>query len=85
MRLIDADELTDRLEHMPCHIEESLHYAILNTMLMYVNQSPTVQPEIIRCKDCKYNADTHKCLNPDSFFLLPNDDDFCSHAERREE
>jgi hypothetical protein len=23
---------------------------------------------VVRCKDCKYNATTHKCLNPDSFF-----------------
>ena len=43
------------------------------------------QPEIIRCKDCKYNATSKKCLNPDSFFLVPADDDYCSLAERREE
>ena len=24
---------------------------------------------VVRCKDCKYNATTHKCLNPDSFFF----------------
>ena len=41
------------------------------------------QPEIIRCKDCKYNATSKKCLNPHSFFLVPADDDFCSYAERR--
>lgn len=40
---------------------------------------------VVRCKDCKYNATTHKCLNPDSFFLIPKDDDFCSFGERREE
>ena len=41
--------------------------------------------QVVRCKDCKYNATTHKCLNPDSFFLIPKDDDFCSYGERREE
>ena len=40
---------------------------------------------VVRCKDCKYNATTHKCLNPDSFFLIPKDDDFCSYGKRREE
>lgn len=40
---------------------------------------------VVRCKDCKYNATTHKCLNPDSFFLIPKDDDFCSFGEKREE
>ena len=39
--------------------------------------------ELIRCKDCKYNATSKKCLNPNSFFLVPADDDYCSHAERR--
>ena len=44
----------------------------------------TAQPDIIRCKDCKYNATSKKCLNPNSFFLVPSDDDFCSFAEKRE-
>ena len=39
---------------------------------------------VVRCKDCKYNVTTHKCLNPDSFFLIPKDDDFCSFGERKE-
>ena len=49
-----------------------------------IEQLPSAQPEIIRCKDCKYNATSKKCLNPNSFFLVPTDDDFCSFAERRE-
>lgn len=40
---------------------------------------------VVRCKNCKYNTTTHKCLNPDSFFLIPKDDDFCSYGKRREE
>ena len=44
---------------------------------------PSAQPEIIRCKDCKYNASSHKCLQPDSFFLVPVDDFYCGYAERR--
>lgn len=38
---------------------------------------------VVMCKDCKYNTTTHKCLNPDSFFLIPKDDDFCSYGERK--
>lgn len=37
---------------------------------------------VVRCKDCKYNIGTKKCLKPDSFFAVPNDDDFCSYGER---
>lgn len=40
--------------------------------------------QVVRCKDCKYNIGTKKCLNPDSFFAMPKDDDFCSYGERRE-
>lgn len=51
-------------------------------MLVGLPSADVVQ--VVRCKDCKYNATTHKCLNPDSFFLIPKDDDFCSYGERRE-
>lgn len=39
---------------------------------------------VVRCKDCKYNRGSKKCLNPDSFFAVPKDDDFCSYGERKE-
>lgn len=46
---------------------------------------PTVDAvEVVRCKDCKYNSGTKKCLNPDSFFAVPKDDDFCSYGERKD-
>ena len=57
---------------------------ILDEVGRDVDRLPSAQTEIIRCKDCKYNATSKKCLNPDSFFLVPTDDDFCSLAERRE-
>lgn len=44
---------------------------------------PSAQPEIVRCKDCKYNVSSHKCLHPESFFLVPDDDFYCGYAERR--
>ena len=39
---------------------------------------------VVRCKDCKYNRGSKKCLNSDSFFAVPKDDDFCSYGERKE-
>lgn len=39
---------------------------------------------VVRCKDCKHNRGSKKCLNPDSFFAVPKDDDFCSYGERKE-
>lgn len=52
---------------------------------MLVKLPPADVVPVVRCKDCKYNATTHKCLNPDSFFLIPKDDDFCSYGKHREE
>lgn len=54
----------------------------------YVEQLPSAQPEIIRCKDCKdYQTDwetrypnMHYCATMDS--AMP-EDGFCSYAERR--
>ena len=53
--------------------------------VVLTNLLPSTEPEIIRCKDCKYNTSSRKCINPDSFFLIPKDDDFCSLAKRKEE
>lgn len=60
---------------------EDFRVQFLGTVLK-VEPADVVQ--VVRCKDCKYNATTHKCLNPDSFFLIPKDDDFCSFGERKE-
>ena len=43
------------------------------------------QPEITCCKDCRFNVSSHKCLHPESFFLVPDDDFYCGYAERRSE
>ena len=54
---------------------------------------PSAQPEIIRCKDCKYcdkRPGVHDCHNPvfgNGFGNYPppsmRENDFCSRAERR--
>lgn len=35
---------------------------------------------VVRCRDCKYNTGTKKCLHPDSIIRVPADDDFCSYG-----
>ena len=48
----------------------------------------SVQPEIIRCRECKYYQDNHGGYpHPDCKWdkdETPDEDDFCSFAERRE-
>lgn len=46
-----------------------------------IKNLPSAQPEIIRCKDCKYLFDDNKC--PLRTWWTHTEDDFCSYAERR--
>ena len=53
----------------------------------YVEQLPSAQPEIIRCKDCRYYQDNnggypHMNCKWDAS-ETPDADDYCSAAERR--
>ena len=46
-------------------------------------QLPSAQPEIIRCKDCRYTDEDGVCQSSKGL-AIQDDDDFCSKAERRE-
>ena len=48
---------------------------IIGKMQDIVNNLPSAQPEIIRCRDCVYK--------PCKMMPYSYDDDFCSYAERR--
>jgi len=54
----------------------------------FVQEFPSAEPEIIRCKDCKhYKIGTdglYYCYNHDDDILW-QDDDYCSRGERKEE
>jgi len=95
MRLIDADALGNRLYHEVFEKDSEdqrwdsgcwMRYRLFEKVL---KEQPTVeQPEIIRCKDCRYWQDNNggyphdECRwNKDE---TPNEDDYCSYAERRE-
>lgn len=71
MRLIDADTAAA--------FAENCGATFVAKRLRDGNAFPEV---VVRCKDCKYNIGAKKCLNPDSFFAVPKDDDFCSYGER---
>ena len=46
-------------------------------------QFQTAQPEVIRCKDCKWHEGRYHCLNFDVFGFDYND--YCSLAARKEQ
>ena len=86
MRLIDAEPLK---ELFPDNGEGSWTYNA--TVKAYIDAQPTIQTDIIYCKDCKWygRADKRRfyrgmdCLQKRIDTIVP-DRDFCSRAERRE-
>ena len=60
-----------------------------NTMIDALKDLPSAEPEIIRCKDCKFwthikRTKRHWCKTDDGLYdLNTSADDFCSRAERR--
>ena len=44
---------------------------------------PPAQPEIIRCKDCKWFGDIGCAIEIVDDSGRPSENDFCSYAERR--
>ena len=91
MRLIDSDELWERLNYEPWE-----HNADRDEIaLPIVNAAPTVDAvPVVRCKDCKWFADNnggewYGCKMFHVVRITPEDapkpDDFCSYGERSEE
>ena len=90
MRLIDGDELWERLNDEPWE-----HNADRDEIaLPIVNAAPTVDAvPVVRCKDCKWFADNnggewYGCKMFHVVRITPEDapkpDDFCSYGERKE-
>ena len=58
--------------------------AALEETVRLIKDLPAAEPEIIRCKDCKYWRDDHTCREH-SLVSPMTANEFCSRAERREE
>lgn len=56
------------------------YYVPFQKAIDEVNALPSAEPEIIRCKDCKWHYDKN---NDDCYHA--DDEGFCAWAERREE
>ena len=92
MRAIDADAIAyESIDSSDTGRHE--HYygtGIIAVRKEDIDAMPTIQPEIVRCKDCKHHW-THKCMDSmpiercdleQTFYDA--EVDFCSLAERRE-
>lgn len=49
-------------------------------IMEYIDEVPSAQPEIIRCKDCKKRE---HCRTTNTWAVAPDDDWYCGDAERR--
>lgn len=66
-------------------VDDEQGCGLLEDVIWEVDAQPAADvAPVVRCKDCKYNRGSKKCLNPDSFFAVPKDDDFCSYGERKD-
>ena len=91
MRAIDADAFDERVRAAGGMSEEELTEDFkdgVQAVLYMLSNQPTIQPEIVRCKDCKYaeyidDVQTLWCTEcGQGRTVAPND--FCSYAEKRE-
>ena len=75
MRLIDGDDLWERLDNEPWFDNADRD----EIALPIVSAAPTVDAEVVvRCKDCR-KFKTYACRMVASGY-----DDFCSYGERKE-
>ena len=89
MRAIDADAIAyESIDS--CDTGRHEHYygtGIIAVRKEDIDAMPTIQPDIVRCKDCKYaeyidDVQTLWCTEcGQGRTVAPND--FCSYAERR--
>ena len=87
MRLIDADVAIESLTE---YGNGRAVYIGVEEAVRRIEQLPSAQPDIIRCKDCKWygRADKRRfyrgmdCLQKRIDTIVP-DRDFCSRAERK--
>ena len=92
MRAIDADAMIDRLKEWDT--KDKTDKALYNFTLNRINEQPTIQPEIIYCKDCvKHNKglgnyEVHSACPLVSWRDKAQghefDYQFCAYAEKRE-
>ena len=62
--------------------KDGVLYVPLRDVNKHIKNLPSVQPEIILCKDCKFFID-HRCYYWRTADDWRETDDFCSNAERK--
>lgn len=88
MRLVDADAFDERVRAAGGMSEEELTEDFkdgVQAVLYMLSNQPTIQPDIVRCKDCRHrDPEDKKCdSGHDIMWQLPRQDDwYCADGER---
>lgn len=81
---IDREALIAEFKRLKLGENSFIERVFADGVYAIIEQFPAADvAPVVRCKGCKYNIGTKKCLNPDSFFAVPADDDYCSYGEKR--
>lgn len=86
MDLIERQEAIDSLNKMKIYRPLDSDRYVISDCLNKIVDLPSAQPEIIRCRECKYNDMPPTAGNAGCTLLygMTNQNGFCSLAERRE-
>lgn len=78
------DRINKQREHLQPDIypQDKIGDAAYRICAEFIERLPSAQPEVIRCKDCKWKQGAECVRFAD---VRPFPSDFCSRAERREE
>ena len=87
MDLIERQAAIDSLNKMKIYRPLDSDRYVISACLNKIVDLPSAQPEIIRCRECKYNDMPPTPGNAGCTLLygMTNQNGFCSLAERRED
>ena len=87
---IEIDEILDYLDEKSSSLIAAGHYDIYSELHDMISRLLFAQPDVIRCRDCKY-GEVYDEDFPDQYFCHASGQDwhegdyFCSNAETQEE
>lgn len=81
--LIDRQAAIDAAER-ESQVDGAYGYMDTKSIVDMLNDLPSVQPEIIKCKDCKWFNDIGCAIRIVDDTDKPSEEDYCSMGERRD-
>ena len=78
----DIQDILQYLDNVIHPLVSPENWNVYSELHDMISNLPSVQPEIVRCKDCMYADEDGVCQNSKGL-AIQDDYDFCSYAERR--